>query len=204
MAKNQSFQSWRVRGIPLSRHHISPRPRRKQHKTGQNATECYFVGPVSKCNSRYRGDLPRNQTMVSLQFSRPFCTGRRWTLNDAHSWPFSVLRWQCARNRRTPSRRPACAPSGYSWGWRTMRRLKLASKPLSKASQKRAGSSVKTSASSIDTLQAMLNACLVFSKELVALHPDVIIGQSTPVVAALLQGYPDNSDRIRRRRRSGR
>ena len=37
-----------------------------------------------------------------------------------------------------------------------------------------------------------------FSKELAALHPDVIIGHSTPVVAALLQATPDNSDRIRR------
>ncbi len=50
----------------------------------------------------------------------------------------------------------------------------------------------------IGLLPATSNACYSFSKELVALHPDVIIGHSTPVVAALLQDYTDNSDRIRR------
>ena len=41
-----------------------------------------------------------------------------------------------------------------------------------------------------------------FSKELVALHPDIIIGHSTPVVAVLRPGYADNSDCIRRGRGS--
>ena len=68
-----------------------------------------------------------------------------------------------------------------------MRKLRPAPKSSSKASQKRDGSSVKTSTSNIDLLRATLIACIALSKELVALHPDVIIGHSTPVVAALLK-----------------
>jgi hypothetical protein len=44
----------------------------------------------------------------------------------------------------------------------------------------------------------------VLAKELIALQPDVILAQTTPVVAALQREEPDDSNRVRGRRRPDR
>ena len=90
-----------------------------------------------------------------------------------------------------PSSRTADEPYPHCRGahgtCERMGKLRLAPRLSSKASQSGDGSSVKISVSSIDLPGADAARIMSFSEELVALNPDVIIGHSTPVVAALHQ-----------------